>query len=1128
MVAGATSPSLPSCVPDDGGTLQGRSRRLLLRGFALLSLVYVTLGIAEALEEPQGPQGAARGAPIAAAFALVEKALGGGPQADEAPPARAATSSSNSSSSSSSSSTSGASEAPYDRFASAAPPLSFRDPLTLMPAKSSSLFSKLAACADTDPRCQYELSLFYLLGRPPLWGRCLLSALQLLWLAARGGSAEAQYLLGVLHQNLYLLPHEPPLAGTKKGLAGGSDAGAYAGVDRSPFEAKQEVQEQQAAPQTAAQAMDVLLSAPDFALNPPLPLVYIHAAAIAQHPAAAAAAAWRQQLAAFEGSVGQQQQACAAAANHYLPVAKATAGVYASGIPQAVEVLRLSGGLGLSEEDEFYRLSGDPEHLTMLIHEANEGNLTVHALLGRKFLFGVDGFPQDFAKARYHLLAASRSSKGEAKSLLGYMYALGLGVEADLNEAAEWFFRGARENQDPIAFNGVHKSFVEALRWLTKAVRGGSTGAAYALGVMHLSGLGAVRDCPLAVGLLKLATERASYFAHTLQRAHTAYERSAYDEAAFNYLLLAEAGHEAAQFNLAFLLDTGLTDIFFDDAAARAAAAKAAAAAPANVAVIAAAGTLRRKRLHAQRFYEMAAAQGSLAAQLRLGDFAYYGYGVRRRSELMKYPKDFVDENGDSFEGWLFKKKSWLEEGERDFAEAAGIEAFYRKVADSAAWGPALAAKDLFLALNHFNRSLEADEHAPTAPVYAGLAAVYLMDLFERVGPAELLKALLGEPRVALLLINFAIAVMLLLLRALLQARSTEDARFRYLRREGIGPARALRSPYAVGPVAAAAARHRQLQQLRQQQQRRQQQQQQQQPQREAVQQDQRHLKKAEPQQQSVSQKQPQQPEQLQQEQQQQQQQQQQQEQQQQQQQHQQQEKEGKSNRLHQGGGLQHHQKDAHHQHQQQQLQQQHEQQQQQQQQQQQLDDVAQQQAEDLLPPRQGALQHQQQEPQEKPLGKSSGAAEAPRGGPPGAPEEVAGAPTSLRPTLSAGSSNTSTNTTSGGSSGSSSGSSSSPVVLDAFALKPRGEDLSVGESSSSSSDSKGSNSSSSSDNTNKSSSSNSSSSSNNSSSSGSNSISSIQPSRAEEHNSLLADPMPAAAPERQCLQRDQVNHQAS
>lgn len=46
--------------------------------------------------------------------------------------------------------------------------------------------------------------------------------------------------------------------------------------------------------------------------------------------------------------------------------------------------------------------------------------------------------------------ASLRVFRGEAKSLLGYMYALGLGVEADLDEAAEWFYRGAKENDDPI------------------------------------------------------------------------------------------------------------------------------------------------------------------------------------------------------------------------------------------------------------------------------------------------------------------------------------------------------------------------------------------------------------------------------------------------------------------------------------------------------------------------------------------------------------------------------------------------------------------------------------------------------------------------------------------------------
>ncbi|CDJ61315.1 Sel1 domain protein repeat-containing protein,related, related [Eimeria maxima] len=792
------------------------------------------------------------------------------------------TSGSNSSSNSSSSSSSTS-----DRFAEAALPVGFREPLSLYPHKSEAVFNKLAACADTDPRCQYELSIFYFLGRPPLPSRYIEETLQLLWLAARGGSADAQYFLAVLYHNLYLLPKEPPLIkldsplrvvvrddykllffngggrrGPRQQQRGTSRGSGTAGGGGTHKEGTKRgaPNDDEGAPKTVAQAMQLLLTAPDLSFNPPLPLVYLHAAATALHPAAAAAVAWKKQYAALDGSVGQQQQACAAAANHYLPVAKATAGLYSLGIPQAIEVLRLSTGSSSLQGSDVQRLSTDPEQLAMLLHEAEDGNLAVHAALGRKYLFGVDGFPQNFTKARYHLLAASKSWKGESKGLLGYMYALGLGVEQDLNEAAEWFFRGATENEDPIAYNGlglvyffgtplieaspalafemfnksatlnspdgqlnlaslyltgtgVSKSFVDALKWLTKAVRGGSTGAAYALGTMHLSGLGAVRDCPLAVGLLKLATERSPYFAHTLQRAHAAYEQNAFDEAALNFLLLAEAGHEASQSNLAFLLDAGLTDIFFD-------------------------GTLRRKRLHAQRFYEMAAAQGALSAQLRLGDFAYYGYGVRRRSATMDYPKEFVDEKGASFEGWLSQPKLWLEEGVKDFAEAA---AFYRKVADSASWGPALAAKarynlgtmhlfgigvpqDLYLASHHFKRqvSLEADEHAPTAPVYAGLAAVYFMDFLERVGPAELLNSLLLEPRVLFLLLNLLAMMILLILRAILQS----------LRRERGLTDQAFIAAAQRGPGQAAQAREQLQRQQRQQllQQNRQQQPQQQSP----------------------------------------------------------------------------------------------------------------------------------------------------------------------------------------------------------------------------------------------------------------------------------------------------------
>lgn len=70
---------------------------------------------------------------------------------------------------------------------------------------------------------------------------------------------------------------------------------------------------------------------------------------------------------------------------------------------------------------------------------------------------------------------------------------------------------------------------------------------------------------------------------------------------AFLFLQLAEAGHEVAQMNLAHLLDTQKVTFLTDDG--------------------------QMNRFYAQRFYELSADQGSASSELRLGDFAYYGWG---------------------------------------------------------------------------------------------------------------------------------------------------------------------------------------------------------------------------------------------------------------------------------------------------------------------------------------------------------------------------------------------------------------------------------------------------------------------------------------------------------------------
>jgi hypothetical protein len=65
---------------------------------------------------------------------------------------------------------------------------------------------------------------------------------------------------------------------------------------------------------------------------------------------------------------------------------------------------------------------------------------------------------------------------------------------------------------------------------------------------------------------------------------------------------LAEAGHQVSQENLAHLIDSGKASSLFNSEEFR--------------------------LIYAQRFYELAAAQGSIASELKLGDYAYYGIGI--------------------------------------------------------------------------------------------------------------------------------------------------------------------------------------------------------------------------------------------------------------------------------------------------------------------------------------------------------------------------------------------------------------------------------------------------------------------------------------------------------------------
>merc|ERR1719498_717603 len=89
---------------------------------------------------------------------------------------------------------------------------------------------------------------------------------------------------------------------------------------------------------------------------------------------------------------------------------------------------------------------------------------------------------------------------------------------------------------------------------------GGSADGMFNLAVMHLNGVGAMRDCDMAVNLLKRVAERGEWVTDRLQLAYGAEDTPSLQLLPF--LELAEAGHEVAQQNLAYLLDELETPLF--------------------------------------------------------------------------------------------------------------------------------------------------------------------------------------------------------------------------------------------------------------------------------------------------------------------------------------------------------------------------------------------------------------------------------------------------------------------------------------------------------------------------------------------------------------------------------------
>jgi TPR repeat protein len=458
--------------------------------------------------------------------------------------------------------------------------------------------------------------------------------------------------------------------------------------------------------------------------------------------------------------------------------------------------------------------------MNLFVQIATSGDTTVAAAIGKRYLLGIEGFRQDYRKAKHYLrLAANRNHPG-ALSLLGYMYCLGLGTQQNLDSAYSYFVSASAQN-DPLGHNGLgfiyfrgttaqarnlrlafrhfnesahggssdgmfnlasmyltgtgtEQSFQRAVLWYTQALDRGHTPAAYSLAVMHLNGIGTVRDCDIAVNLLKKVCERGEWVSSKLVDAYEFGEKQP-ERAALLFLKLAEAGHEVAQMNVAHLLDSGQSALLY----------------PGTVTADQTQTDESRQhsRTVAQRFYEMSAEQGSASSELRLGDYAYYGWGISAGFGDADSPEASPAADGREEDGSLPEVFTTIEPELRIQTQQVDFEASlarYRKTAEmtvTGEWMQAFVARgsfnlgfmhqfglgvaqDLHLAKRHYHRCREVDPGGVHAPITLVLLLLGGHMQFLRLPPKEeLMVRLLADLRVHVLLLHFIAIVVLIVVR---------------------------------------------------------------------------------------------------------------------------------------------------------------------------------------------------------------------------------------------------------------------------------------------------------------------------------------------------------------------------
>jgi len=194
---------------------------------------------------------------------------------------------------------------------------------------------------------------------------------------------------------------------------------------------------------------------------------------------------------AFHGYDSEEKN-CGVAAKYYKQSSVKT--ITGAPLARIIEEVLLSDA-----KDRWRPIEIDPDEKVLLLDLANKGDAESMFQAGERYLFGEQGFPQDYNRAFQYYLGAQAQGVVEALHRLGVMSWHGMGVEANITRAMDEYFEKACALRNAVSCSDLgyllsfgaspgKANYTRALTYFEKAANLGEANGFYYLGLMFLYG----------------------------------------------------------------------------------------------------------------------------------------------------------------------------------------------------------------------------------------------------------------------------------------------------------------------------------------------------------------------------------------------------------------------------------------------------------------------------------------------------------------------------------------------------------------------------------------------------------------------------------------------------------------